>query len=747
MVRRASPSLREAVLGSGVLRMGRRVAIEAGGPSGMMMVLQREHSRNERRPSARRETNVSALVNTSPCAARLSCAALLNLVVVVCALSFLIHLPALTAQACFIDDQQYVIDNALVQNPSWRSARRFLGEILHPSTVRGYYQPLTMLSLMLDCAFSEPPYFMRTFHRTNLALHVANVGLLCVLLSQMSFGPWAAGAASLLFGVHPLTVDSVFWLSERKTLLATFFVLWSLISYLCHTRRGSRRWWIASLAAYVLALLAKPTSLPLPVAMLLLDWWPLRRKGKALMWEKTPFFLAMALFAVVVCVSQHRSAGFGNAGHDWPHAALVACHNIIFYLSKVIWPAHLSPYYEYEHFGLSHPMAIAGLLGTGLLVPLLVGSRRRTRAVWSGMLVFGILLLPTLGFIQVTPTIAANRYVYLPALGLVLMAAALLTWLWGGTPDDDLSRRRQVVLVLIFLIAAAEAGMTRRYAACWQDSARLYERALSVSPHSPKLYTGMGSVLAARGRYREAIPYYRRSIDIAPTAVAYQHLAWALTEDGNDLDEPVLYYRAALQIDPTFVWAYVGWGGLLQMQGRMEEAIQRYGEALRVKPDFNRAHQALGRAFVLAGRPVEGVNHLAAAVDLNAADPFALADLAWVLSTHPDAAIRAPDKGLAFAQRAAALSRRQNALVLDVLAAAYAAQGQFELAMRTAQDAAERATGVSGRKYTAQIARHLRFYQRGLPCHSVTDEWRRPFLSERSPDRSAATDASTQGLE
>ena len=202
---------------------------------------------------------------------------LASLVIVTCVAVFVVHWPALSAKALSFDDGQYLTENVLVQNPGWRSVQRFLTEVLKPSTVGGYYQPLSMISLMTDYALGGRPDNLRPFHSTSLALHVANTALIIVLLYLLFGRPWIAAAVGLLFGVHPMTVESIPWVGERKTLLAAFFALWCLILYVRYTRRNTWQLYVSCFVMYVLALLSKPTSLPVPVLMLLMDYWPLNR--------------------------------------------------------------------------------------------------------------------------------------------------------------------------------------------------------------------------------------------------------------------------------------------------------------------------------------------------------------------------------------------------------------------------------------------------------------------------------------
>jgi hypothetical protein len=216
------------------------------------------------------------------------------LTVAVCAAALITHWPALSAQALSFDDNRYFVENFLVRNPSWESAKRFLTEVLEPSTVGGYYQPLTMISLMLDYALGGQTDSLLPFHITSLALHIANTALIIVLLYQLFGLAWVAAGVGLLFGVHPLTVEPIPWVGERKTLLAAFFTLWSLVLYMRFVHKGSSKAYRGSIILFVLALMSKPTSTPLPALMLLTDYWPLRRLKWRSLLEKLLFLLSEA---------------------------------------------------------------------------------------------------------------------------------------------------------------------------------------------------------------------------------------------------------------------------------------------------------------------------------------------------------------------------------------------------------------------------------------------------------------------
>ena len=303
-----------------------------------------------------------------------------------------VYHPALGATAIWVDDQQYVTDNPLVLNPSWGAVTQFLSEVQHPSTVMGYYQPLTMISLMLDSAMGGGPDRLQPFHRTSLTLHIINTTLVIVLLILLFDEPYTAAMVGLLFGVHPLTVEPVSWIADRKTLLATFFALGALIAYVKYTHaralekaEASRKtgvrilhmrlsvgWYGGAAACYALALLSKPTSTPLPILFLLLDYWPLRRLERGAIREKIPFLVLGAIATGVTILSQQSTAIIQYPSYQsWSAVLLAICYNVSFYLWKMIWPVHLSAFYvRPDPMSVASPILLAGLVGTVMLLSL-----------------------------------------------------------------------------------------------------------------------------------------------------------------------------------------------------------------------------------------------------------------------------------------------------------------------------------------------------------------------------------------
>ncbi len=568
------------------------------------------------------------------------------------------HWPALSANAISFDDNQYLTKNRLVQTPSWASASRFLGEVRTPSTVNGYYQPLTMISLMLDSAFGGRPDNLRPYHRTSLALHVINTILVIVLLEILFGNLWIAAMVGLLFGVHPLTVETIPWIGERKTLLAALFALVSLIAYVRYVHFGFRiancglkerksksnpqsairnpqsLWFAASVLGYVLALLSKPTSTPIPVLMLLLDYWPLRRLSLRAVVEKLPFFAIGLVSAVITFVSQRSSAGVFYPGEQSPlRIPLTLCHNIVFYPWKMVWPANLSSHYPFpEPMALSQPMVLAGVIGTCILFSLLLISLRWTRAPVTGWLIFFVAIFPTMGVIGFTNVIASDKYAYLPSVGILIVLAWAMVWLWRNRLKALPIPATMFAIVLI--LTAAEARATRRYLGAWQNTEKLYQHMIALAPNAWALHYNVGNEYADRGRHDDAIGEFEKTLELKPDyAEARYNIGNMLTEKGRT-DDAIASYRQAIGMKPDFANAHTNLGLALTRQGKIDNAIAEYRRALELAPNSAEARNNLGNLLAQRGQTDEALNQYRDAVRLNPDNAEANYNLGNALSAH-----------------------------------------------------------------------------------------------------------------
>ncbi|MHC4665939.1 MAG: tetratricopeptide repeat protein [Planctomycetota bacterium] len=401
----------------------------------------------------------------------------------------------------------------------------------------------------------------------------------------------------LLYGLHPTTIESVAWISERKTVLAAFFALWCLIFYVRYARTGS--WWSYAVfsAAYLLSLFSKPTIIAMPVLLLLLDIWPLGRFRKLAILEKLPLFTIGVVSAIITFISQSRTSLARLPGESGlVRILLIFCHNIIFYLYNVVWPNSLSWYYPFpEPFNLSHPWVLLTVIGTCVLIPALVISLRWTKRLLVGWLFFFAAIFPTLGVIGFHPVIAADRHMYFPMIGLLLPVACLFSRSWASK-RFGLSRpvRRITLTAAVVILTTSEFVLTRCYLVYWRDSETVYKYMLELSPNVAILHNNLANTLGDSGKAEEAIEHFKRSLELKPNSPeVHNNLGNALCEVGKT-DAAIKHYRKALSLKRGFAVAHYNLGRVLAEQGDNSGAIAEYRQAVRSKKDYVEAWTNLG---------------------------------------------------------------------------------------------------------------------------------------------------------
>ena len=676
----------------------------------------------------------------------------------------LAHLPVLHANAIALDDPLFVVQNSLVLHPSAESVRRFFSEVLEPSSVSAYYLPLSMTSLMLDVAAGGSPTHLEPFHVTSLALHVLATLLLFLLLRRLCGCALPAALAALVFGVHPLMVEPIASVGERKTVLATALAFASMWAHVRFAQDRTRGWRVASVALFALALLAKPSVLALPLALWVLDAWPLRRFSRSALFEKWPYLVLAAASSVITMLAVQRTWEFVEPPPlDVPLVALKACWLLGFYAGKIVWPAELSTVYAPPApFSLTNPVVLAGAaLGVGITLVAWF-ARRRGPALLAGWGVFVLLLAPTFGILRWSAEIAYDRYVQLPALGLALMLAAALAAFWRSpghagptsgitrsTPRAPNTAARTVLVLLVLLLALAEAIVTRATLAHWRDSLTLWQHAVRVSPGAPDSHNGLGTTYSELHQSAAAIAAYQRAIAVEPSyGDAHQNLGRELLRLGR-VAEALTHLEFAVSHAPRSPAAALELGLALQAAGRLGAAELQFRRAVALRPSYLPALSPLGMTLVAEGHAEEGLAILRQAVARSPDDPRAatalaaalgqalgpspemvqllhralardpglapaLNELAWLRATAADPAYRDAAEALRLSERAVALDPRLDANTLDTRAAALAAAGRFGEAVATAERAVALARGGHDDTLATNLALRLASYRRGL---------------------------------
>ena len=443
------------------------------------------------------------------------------------------------------DDPMYILDNPHIYTGlSWPNIRwAFSAQALS----MGIWGPLTWLSHMTDCQlFGLMPL---GHHLHSILLHAANAVLLFLLLYRGTGCRWRAFLVAALFALHPLNVENVAWLSERKSLLCMGWSLVAIGAYGWYARRPSLSRYAAVFAAMTLALLAKPMAVTLPAVLLLIDEWPLRRlAGEARAWpsqrlrllaEKLPLFALSALFSWIAILAERHANAIGSvpAGQRLMNAAV----SFVFYIEKMFWPSRLTCFYPFRAAALSPVRSIAAACLLLAVTALVLRLRRRRHLVFGWLLYLGT-LVPVIGVMQIGSFARADRYAYLPLIGLLV----ILVWeLEALARRLRLSRWWQGVAVALLLFALGLS--TYRQAGYWQDDLTLFQHAHDVTaPPDAYLETDLASALRDRARFREADVYYRSALALDPS-VFFTHYNLARNcERLGENDEALSAYRAAL---------------------------------------------------------------------------------------------------------------------------------------------------------------------------------------------------------
>ena len=506
------------------------------------------------------------------------------------------------------DDPEYVTANEHVRRGLTRDGivRAFTtGDVAN-------WQPLVTLSHMLDVQLFG--FHAGGHHATNVALHVANTLVLFGLLVSTTAAVVPSAWTAALFALHPLHVEPVVWVSARKDVLSTLFGLLALWAYARWARRGGRGRYLLTLGLAALGLMAKPMLVTLPALFLLLDYWPLaRRPTLRLLVEKVPFAVLSVAAAVVTLAVQARAGGVDvPAPIPLGLRAANAAVSYVRYLGKLLWPANLSVLYPHPNLAGGTPWApwqVAGAVA--LLLAVTVGvARSGRRYLVFGWLWYVVALLPVSGLVPSGFEAMADRWTYVPLIGLFVAIA------WAA---DEMAARspswRLAVGVTAAATVVAATGCSWYQTRWWRDSIVLYEHSLRAAPDPPYLRYNLANALARQGRTEEAIVQYRRAVEILPS-YSVNNLGAALLAVGR-IDEAIAECREATRLDPTNAQAYNNLGRALEVKGRLDEAIDAFRNAVTVRPGYALGHFNLGRVLHGRGQLDDAIVHYREALRLD----------------------------------------------------------------------------------------------------------------------------------
>ena len=551
------------------------------------------------------------------------------------------------------DDELYITDNTHVQTGLTFESIKWAFTTFHA----GNWHPLTWLSHMLDIEL----YGLNPMghHWTNLQIHLINTFLLFFILQYMTGALWRSAFVAALFALHPLHVESVAWVAERKDVLSTFFGMLTILAYIRYVKKINLFRYSLVFIFLSLGLMAKPMLVTLPFVLLLLDFWPLERlkyyfhdqssKLFSLIYEKIPLFIPVAISSVLTILAQ-KKVGALYSFEALPITTRIANALISYnnYIIKTIWPQNLAVFYPYPPGELSLSYVSLAALAIAGISFFSICSFKQHPYVAVGWFWYLGTLIPVIGLIQVGAQSMADRYTYIPLTGLFIIAA------WG-IPDLLKKWRSNKIILVILSIIIISAFSTRSYFQIrhWKNSTAVFKNAVTVTDNNWLAYNNLGLALMRNGKLNDAVFYYKKALQIKPDYLtALDNLGLTLHQLGK-FEEAIFYYTKTLKIDPKHARVHNNIANLLTTLGKLEEATKHYKKAILIDPEFAEAHYNLANVLAAQGQLDKAVFHYESAIknDSEYSDAYyslgcillrqkkfkkALAHFAQVIKINPD---------------------------------------------------------------------------------------------------------------
>src|SRR5436190_7627584 len=567
------------------------------------------------------------------------------------------------------DDGSYVFDN-----PNIRAGLTWRGVVWAFTHVHSQnWHPLTSISHMIDCQLFS--LNAGAHHLINVGLHTVVALLLFTFLWQSTNALWASAISAAIFAIHPLRVESVAWISERKDVLSGLFFMLTLLAYLRYVR-GQTWQRIAVVAVFfAFGLMSKPMLVTTPIILLLLDYWPFDRFKKQGSWklilEKVPLAILSVGSCAATLIAQQVAIG---STESLPLASRIdnAFVTYVNYLLQMFWPVDLVPFYIHPEWRLATWEIIGAIILLAGITAAMFLLRRKLPFLLVGWLWYIVMLLPVIGIIQVGLQARADRYTYLPQIGIIIAVV------WAIRDLTSLWRAHTVALVPASLVVVGSLSfISYRQAIHWRDTESLWSYTLNRSPENDVALTGLAMVEVVRGQTDDAITHFRHALGL---------------RNGN----------AA---------AHYGLGLALSKQRKIDEAIEHWQKSLELQPDNLNARNNLGAALAEVGRTPEAIEQWQQALVFDSDNGNAANNLAWVFATSPDATLRDGAKAVAYAKRATQLPGGDNPLVYRTLAAAYAENRQFAEAISAAEHAKQLAQATGNSALVSELDRCLELFR------------------------------------
>jgi protein O-mannosyl-transferase len=624
----------------------------------------------------------------------------IGICVALAALSWLVFGQTLWHDFVNYDDPRYVYENTTITSGLSISGTAWAFTHIHSMN----WHPLTTISHMLDCQL----YGLHAgwHHFTNVLLHTFAAILLFLALQQMTGGPsrtgsiWRSAFVAAVFAIHPLRVESVAWIAERKDVLSGVFFMLTLLAYVHYVRAPSIGRYLLVAVGFAFGLMSKPMLVTLPFVLLLLDYWPLSRLGDVgsgkpaareqvlsghwsvvsgqflkLVVEKIPLLTLSAVSSVVTFLAQKGVVG---ETEQLPVLARInnAVVSYVLYIWQMLWPVNLAVFYPHPENRLAlWEILLSLLLLLGITATAIVLRKTRPYFIMGWLWYLGM-LVPVIGLVQVGWQGRADRYTYLPQIGLYIA----ITW---AVADWAASRRwqRAILTPVAMLAIAVLSWRALVHTSYWVDSETLFKHALAVTTNNDVAENNLGIVFLRQGKVDDAISLLQAAVDLrSDNSPAHENLAKALLQKGQVTDA-LIHYRKLLELQPDNIEVHNIVGTVLVQQGRAREGMEEWEKVLTIQPDNGNA----------------------------------MSNLSWIFATSPDESLRDGAKAVQLAEQAMRVSRGRIPILFRTLAAAYAENGRFVDAIQTAQRGVELANSQGNSGLATELQANIALYQEQQP--------------------------------
>jgi protein O-mannosyl-transferase len=661
--------------------------------------------------------------------------------------SFIAYEPVRKNGFVDLDDGSYIKNNPNVNEGI--TAQSFVWAFTRFHS--GNWHPLTWLSHMLDCEI----YGLNPFghHITSIIIHIVNSVLLLLVLRKMTGALWPSAFIAGVFALHPLHVESVAWAAERKDVLSGLFWMLTILAYAYYAEKPDFKRYIIVLLAFVMGLLSKPMMVTLPFALLLLDYWPLNRLNKPnhalnlkhLIKEKIPFF-ALSVISSAITIAAQQSGGaiatLDNLSLSYRIANMFASYTR--YIGKTLWPDGLAVIYPHFYKDFPKDLLVTSILLFVLLTTFCIYAGRHKRYILTGWLWFLGTLVPVIGLVQVGSQAIADRYMYIPIVGLLI----IITWSIKEFAGENRGRQTATA-ILALIVLCISLILTRTQAGYWKDNLTLFGHAVNVTDNNPFAETNYGHALYKAGYTSEGLMHLYNTIHINPEFFMARDTLGNLLMEEDKTNEAIECFEESIRHDSKSKSSYINLGAALSKQGNQAEAIKCINKALELDPQYEDARTKIGTALLLSGKPKEAIaefnegfktstdrmevyvnlaiayNQLGdknqsmrcceKAIKLNTENSEVLNNLAWLLATNSGTSADNIKKSIGFARNACEITHYKKADLLDTLAVTYASAGRFDEAMNMADKAIKIAIDSGNNNLAGEIEKRIKFYKAGQP--------------------------------